>query len=116
MYCRAVCKAPELGVKLTDGQASLASEQVERRKNVQDFRLAQHEKMQRSQAAKELAKKAGEQHWQVTLGCSTMTGAQDTSCNLRQGVQEKKFKLLEKDLDFEKEMIRRDQLRRGLKG
>ncbi|CAK9003010.1 unnamed protein product [Durusdinium trenchii] len=63
----------------------------ERRKNVQDFRLAQHEKMQRSQAAKELAKKAGEQHWQ--------------------GVQEKKFKLLEKDLDFEKEMIRRDQLR-----
>ena len=25
-----------------------------------------------------------------------MTGAQDTSCNLRQGVQEKKFKLLEK--------------------
>lgn len=27
MYCRAVCKAPELGVKLTDGQASLASVQ-----------------------------------------------------------------------------------------
>ncbi|CAE7725635.1 Spef2, partial [Symbiodinium pilosum] len=66
-------------------------ELVERSANVQEFRRAQHKKMESSKAQKELARRAGEQHWQ--------------------GVQEKKYNLLEKDLNFEKEMIRRDQLR-----
>ncbi|CAE7579672.1 Dhodh [Symbiodinium sp. CCMP2456] len=66
-------------------------EMVERSANVQEFRVAQQRKMESSRAQKELARKAGEQHWQ--------------------GVQEKKYNLLEKDLNFEKEMIRRDQQR-----
>lgn len=68
-----------------------AEEVAERRQNVQDFRLTQHEKMRKSKAAKELAKKVGEQHWQ--------------------GVQENKYKMMEKDLNFEKEMINRSHLR-----
>lgn len=68
-----------------------AQEVAQRRQNVQDFRLTQHDKMRRSKAAKELAKKVGEQHWQ--------------------GVQENKYKMMEKDLDFEKEMINRTHLR-----
>ncbi|CAE7322235.1 Spef2 [Symbiodinium natans] len=66
-------------------------ETVERSANVQEFRHSQIKKMESSKAQKELARKAGEQHWQ--------------------GVQEKKYNLLEKDLNFEKEMIRRDQQR-----
>mmetsp|Transcript_59228 Transcript_59228/g.105229 ORF Transcript_59228/g.105229 Transcript_59228/m.105229 type:complete len:1758 (+) Transcript_59228:63-5336(+) len=58
---------------------------------VQDFRQERHEKMRVSRAAKEHEKVKGEIHWQ--------------------GVQERKIKMMEKDLVFEKEMIRRDRQR-----
>ncbi|CAE8677796.1 unnamed protein product, partial [Polarella glacialis] len=61
------------------------------RGRVHDFKSSLHEKMQQSKSMKGEAKAKGELHWQ--------------------GVQEKKLRLMEKDLTFEKEMIRRDHQR-----
>ncbi|CAE8706447.1 unnamed protein product, partial [Polarella glacialis] len=61
------------------------------RGRVHDFKSSLHEKMQQSKTMKGEAKAKGELHWQ--------------------GVQEKKLRLMEKDLTFEKEMIRRDHQR-----
>eukprot|EP00931_Biecheleriopsis_adriatica_P003924 TRINITY_DN105671_c0_g1_i1.p1 TRINITY_DN105671_c0_g1~~TRINITY_DN105671_c0_g1_i1.p1 ORF type:complete len:1772 (-),score=500.32 TRINITY_DN105671_c0_g1_i1:76-5391(-) len=64
---------------------------ADKNRNVQNFRADRHQQMHNSKVAKEKAKAAGELHWQ--------------------GVQERKYNMMEKDLLFEKEMIRRDHQR-----